>query len=169
MNVKLMESIVYTGIVKSRVCSVVKMKDKVIMKVISDIRIYRSMIENIDGNSLPSGFDNKLLHITLHRIAMKLREKGFSLGDFDHLYINMTTCPVDDKISMAKRTIDRYHPFYRFYDAEVSQEFLDSLTDLQCVETVGKIIETVLVKYFCTTVMEEELVHSCISCFDCSC
>lgn len=163
MNVKKMESIVYTGIVKSRVCSVVKMKDKVIMKVISDIRIYRSMIENIDGNSLPSGFDNKLLHITLHRIAMKLRENGFSLGDFDHLYINMTTCPVDDKISMAKRTIDRYHPFYRFYDAEVSQEFLDSLTDPQCVETVGKIIETVLVKYFCTTVMEEELVHSCIS------
>lgn len=133
------------------------------MKVISDIRMYRSIIENIDGNSLPARFDNKLLHVTLYRIAMKLREKGFSLGDFDHLYINMTTCPVEDKISMAKRIIDRYHPFYRFYDAEVSQEFWDSLTDPQCTEKVGKIIETVLVKCFCTTAIEEKVVHSCIS------
>ena len=39
MNVKLMESIVYTDIVKKK-----KMKDKVIMKVISDIRIYRSFL-----------------------------------------------------------------------------------------------------------------------------
>lgn len=133
------------------------------MKVISDIRIYRSMIENIDGNSLPVGFDNKLLHITIHRIAMKLRENRFSLGDFDHLYINMTTCPVEDKISVAKRSIDRYHPFYRFYDAEVSQEFWDSLTGSQCAEKVGKIIETVLVKYFCATATEEEIVHLSIS------
>lgn len=133
------------------------------MKVIGDIRIYRSVIENIDGNSLPAGFDNKLLHIMLHRIAMKLRENGFSLGDFDHLYINMTTCPVEDKISMAKRTIDRYHPFYRFYDAEVSQEFWDSLTAPQCIENVGKIIDAVLVKCFCTTDMEGKIVHSCIS------
>ena len=46
------------------------------MKVIGDIRIYRNVIENIDGNSLPAGFDNKLLHIMLHRIAMKLRENS---------------------------------------------------------------------------------------------
>ena len=60
------------------------------MKPISDIRLYRSNIPNIDGNSHPSEFAPKQLNIIVTRIVMKLRENGFSLGDFDHLYINFT-------------------------------------------------------------------------------
>lgn len=61
-------------------------------KIISDIRVYKSVVDNIDGNSMPASLGNKPLNITVHRIVMKLRENGFSLGAFDHLYINLTTC-----------------------------------------------------------------------------
>ena len=50
-------------------------------KVISDIRVFKSCIPNIDGNALPSDINNKKLNIVLHRIVMKLRENGFSLGE----------------------------------------------------------------------------------------
>ena len=64
------------------------------MSAIRDIRVYRSQIENIAGNSLPEGFENKHLHIILHRVAMKLSEHDFSMGDFHHLYVNLTTCEI---------------------------------------------------------------------------
>ena len=59
------------------------------MQPIKDIRIYRSTIENIPGNSLPEGFYNQELCAVARRIVMKLQENGFSMGDFHHLYINM--------------------------------------------------------------------------------
>ncbi len=41
------------------------------MKVISDIRIYKSKIENIEGNSLPSEFKaTKILNAKIKRIVM---------------------------------------------------------------------------------------------------
>ena len=61
-------------------------------KIASEIRIYKSDIPNIVGNVLPSSINNKTLNVVLHRIMMKLRENEFSLGEFDHLYINFTTC-----------------------------------------------------------------------------
>lgn len=73
------------------------------MKIISDIRIYKSRIENIEGNSLPSNFESsKTLNAKIKRIVMALREKNFSFGDFDHLYVNFTTCNVNNSISLAK-------------------------------------------------------------------
>ncbi len=132
------------------------------MKTIKDIRIYRSNIENIDGNSLPAGFADKGLNATLYRITMKLREHDFKLGDFDHLYINMTTCPVKDQISVARRSVDRYSPWYRFYDVAVSGEQWESLTDTKSNDYVIAMVEQVLTKCFCANVQEAELVHACI-------
>ena len=44
------------------------------MKVISDIRIYKSKVENIEGNSLPSEFKStKILNARIKRIVMALR------------------------------------------------------------------------------------------------
>ena len=133
------------------------------MNLIKDIRIYRSNIENADNNSLPSSFENKNIHCILHRIAMKLSEHNFSLGDFDHLYINATTCYVDGGISPANRTIDKYHPWYRYYDVEISQEFFDLLESSQCENEVIKIVEQVIQKYFSTPDFDSEKIHCCIS------
>ena len=77
------------------------------MNVIKDIRVYRSRSENIAGNSMPQGFANRELNIILHRIAMKLRENDFSMGDFNHLYVNLTTCAVEDKLAASKRERDK--------------------------------------------------------------
>lgn len=133
------------------------------MNVIKDVRVYRSQIENIAGNSLPQEFANKNLHIILHRIAMKLRENNFSLGDFNHLYVNLTTCSIDDKIAPSKRGKDSNSPWFRYYDAEVCQEFYNTLETRDCIQSVIEIVEQVLIKYFCTAKHDSEFIHSCVS------
>lgn len=64
------------------------------MKVLRDIRLFTSQVPNKDGEPLPTAIGNKSLNVQVHRIVMKLRENGFSCGDFDHLYLNFTTYPV---------------------------------------------------------------------------
>lgn len=64
-------------------------------KIIKDIRLYESNKPNISGNSLPREL-GKLMHASITftywaiRIARKLNEMQFSLGEADHLYINFT-------------------------------------------------------------------------------
>lgn len=133
------------------------------MAAIKDIRIYRSSIENVDGNSLPSSFACKELNCIIHRIVMKLRENNFTLGDFDHLYINLTTCCVENEIAPAKRSKDRYHPMYRYYDVKISQTFFDMLETSQSIHAVIEIVERVLQEYFRTQQFDKEFIHSCFS------
>lgn len=125
------------------------MKEKK-LKPISDIRLYRSNIPNIDGNSLPSEFAPKQLNIIVTRIVMKLKEKGFSLVDYDHLYINFTTCLPNGEIAPSKRSIDAYHKWYRYYDVGVSVECYRNLESKSSVEFVIEQIKNVLNAYFCT-------------------
>ena len=111
------------------------------MKIIGDIRIYKSRIENIEGNSLPSYFEtSKILNAKIQRIVMALRENYFSFGDFDHLYINFTTCHVDNDISLAKRKIDRYHPWYRYYDVHISEDLYKKTDESFIIPTIQKIV-----------------------------
>lgn len=133
------------------------------MNVIKDIRVYRSQVENIAGNSMPHQFSNKELNIILHRITMKLRENHFTMGDFNHLYINLTTCKIEGRIAPSKRGIDKYHAWYRDYDVEVSQDLFDVLETPQCIQSVIEIVEQVLQKLFCTPQFNHELIHSCVS------
>ena len=132
------------------------------MPVIKDIRLYRSSIENISGNSLPSSFYNQSVNCILRRIVMKLEENGFSLGDFHHLYINFTTSKVDGTISLAKREIDKYYPWYRYYDVEISEEIYNQLESETENNPIISIVEKVLNK-FATPEFDSEMIHSCIS------
>lgn len=111
------------------------------MKVIKEIRIFSSKIENIDGNSLPSAYGTKALNAKIMRIVMRLRENNFSLGDYDHLYINFTTCNVMNNIALAKRKIDIYHPWYRFYDVHVSENMLNSFDEEFIIESIKQILK----------------------------
>lgn len=79
------------------------------MKTISDIRLYKNH----------TAFGNKMLNAAIHRIVMKLREQHFSLEDFDHLYINFTTCDEEGSIRPSDQ-VDRYHPWYRNCDVGIS-------------------------------------------------
>lgn len=56
---------------------------------IKDLRLYRGdQISESEAYSLCL-FADKKLTATVFRIAMKLREQGFSMGDYDHLYFEM--------------------------------------------------------------------------------
>lgn len=118
------------------------------LKPICDIRLYRSCIENIDGNSHPELFASPKLNIVITRIVMKLRESGFSLGDFDHLYINFTTCQKDGVMLPAKRSIDRYHPWYRYYDIGVTEERYQQLPQENSFDFIIERITALLNRYF---------------------
>ena len=132
------------------------------MATIRNIRIYRSTIENIDGNSHPEGFYNQELSCVVFRICMKLREKNFSMGDFHHLYINFTTCKDTGTICLADRSIDKYQPWYRYYDIGISQETYDSLLTKECIPTVIELLEKTLKTQFDTHEFGEALISECI-------
>ncbi|PWJ71130.1 hypothetical protein B0O40_0994 [Ruminococcaceae bacterium R-25] len=132
------------------------------MQPIKDIRIYRSTIENIPGNSLPEGFYNLELCAVARRIVMKLQENGFSMGDFHHLYINLTTCREEGTFSLSQRGRDPYFPWYRYYDVGVSQAFYDSLETRECIEKVIGLVEQVLLS-FATPEFDEDEIRHCIA------
>ncbi len=103
-------------------------------KLISDLRFFESTKENTDGY-FPGYIgkiyliDEKKLNTVKERFVLKLREKGLCLPDFDHVYINMTPCIESGKISAANRSIDKYHSFYRFMDAGLTEKEFNNLEE----------------------------------------
>lgn len=112
------------------------------MKVISDIRLYRS-----SGIDTYMGFANKALNLSVRRVVMKLREYGFSLGEFDHLYLNFTTLKPENTIKL-NNTVDRYYPWYRYCDVGISQKEYDNLGTTDCTAFVFEKIQHVLLELF---------------------
>lgn len=129
------------------------------MQVIKDIRVDKSDIPNIAGNSLPGSLLSKKVNIYLRRIVMKLRENQFSLGNFHHLYINLTTCQINGGIAMSQRTFD---PKVRYYDVEVSHDFYRRLDTEICDEEIIELVEKVLITCFATDEFNKDKIHECI-------
>ncbi len=132
------------------------------MKPIRDIRFFKSVIPNTDGHSLPSGMNNPSLTVSARRIALSLREHGFSLGDFDHLYINLTTCPVQDGMALAGRSKDPYHPWYRYYDMSVTPEVYGELEELSDATELISRLTRLLVEHFATDDFGEEKITAAV-------
>ena len=68
------------------------------MKTISDIRIYKSTELNAHTD-----IGKKEINIAVQRVVMKLREYDFSLGEFDHLYLNFTICKPNGTFELIDR------------------------------------------------------------------
>lgn len=133
------------------------------MKNISDIRIFRGTIENIDNNAHPLGFANQMMNLVVKRVVMKLRELNFSLGEFDHLYINFTTCFVEDGIMQAKRSIDKYNPWYRYYDYYMDEEHFQKMISDSDYIILLDAIKKVLLKFFSNSQAQEEMIDDAIA------
>ena len=135
------------------------------MKMIRDIRLFKSAVENVDGNPLPDSivFQERATYAVLKRIVMKLRENGFCLGDFDHLYINFTSCLVENGMAIAKRKVDTYHSWYRYCDVYVEESLLAQLHLPNKMDVVLELIKTVLVRLFATESFDEQCINSCVS------
>ena len=118
------------------------------MNTISDIRLFRSMIGNIDGNPHPNTFANRGLNVVIHRIVMKLREQGFSLGDFDHLYVNFTTCLEKGEMLPTARSVDPYHKWYRYYDIGIDRDTYQMLNTDAAGHIILVLLLNLLIRYF---------------------
>lgn len=132
------------------------------MQVIRDIRIYKSDIENIDGNSHPSQFMTKENNIVTQRIVWKLREADFVLVDFHHLYINFTTCLSPDTYQFSKRSIDRERKWYRYVDYGVTSEEFQKL-DTFGAEYFADKIQTLLCEMFLSSDTDRKKIENCIT------
>ena len=132
------------------------------MKVIKDIRLYKSEEKNEYGNPIATSFADKKLNAVIHRIVMKLRENGFSLGDFDHLYINFVTFDITEKIYLSEE-IDRYHPWYRNCFINIEKELYDSIGELDTYDFIINAIVDVLTTYFVTEEFDSKCIKYCIS------
>jgi len=132
------------------------------MKVIKDIRLYKSEEKNEYGNPIATSFADKKLNAVIHRIVMKLRENGFSLGDFDHLYINFVTFDITEKIYLSEE-IDRYHPWYRNCYINIEKELYDSIGKLDTYDFIINAIVDVLTTYFATEEFDSKCIKYCIS------
>lgn len=128
-----------------------------IMKKISDIRIYKS-----SDTMRPAGFASKELNIAVRRIVMKLREQNFSLGEFDHLYLNFTICRPVGTIELADQA-DRYHPWYRYCDIGVRMDEYENLGNSDRFEYIFENIRMVLHEKFCTDDITRKIVSQAIA------
>lgn len=100
-------------------------------RIIKDIRYYESNVENVDGNSMPHNLGQIFQPTTDtnyigQRIARKLHEFEFSYGEFDHIYINLTTYFKDDYFKISNRNIDKR---IKYIDYGLSPKKYNSFND----------------------------------------
>lgn len=130
-------------------------------KPISDIRLYKSETQNEYGDYITNSFADKKLNAITQRIVMKLRENGFSLGEFDHLYVNFTTCNMVDKMNLSDK-VDRYHPWFRYCSVHIEKDLYNKLGSIETWEDIIQWISNVLVTFFTSEDFDETRILACI-------
>lgn len=132
------------------------------MRIIEDIRLYKSDEKNQYDIPITQGFSDKKLNAMVHRIVMKLRENGFSLGDFDHLYINFVTYDIPERIYLSEE-IDRYHPWYRNCFVSIEKELYVGIESSDNYDYIINTIKKVLITHFVSGNVDEVFISSCFS------
>jgi hypothetical protein len=129
-------------------------------KIISDIRLYRSESQNEYGVYATKYFAEEKLNAIVQRVVMKLREYEFSLGEFDHLYINFTTCDIGKKTILSDY-VDKYHPWYRYCLVHIEKDTYDKLDSIENYDYIVQWIRNILVTYFSSQDFDETRILSC--------
>jgi hypothetical protein len=130
-------------------------------KTISDIRLFKSESQNEYGGYIDYGFGDKKLNAIIKRVVMKLRENEFSLGDFDHLYINFTTCDMAEEMNLSVN-VDRYHPWFRYCNIHVEETFYNKLGSPESWNDIILHIKNALTTYFVSEDFDETRILSCV-------
>lgn len=130
-------------------------------RIIADIRLFRSEGRNSSGHFDMVSFGDKKLNAVVKRIVMKLREHGFSMGDFDHLYINFTRCELSAPMELS-REVDRYHPWFRHCHVRVPLEVYESPGTPDSHGHIIPIIGDVLMAFFARADFDEARIRECI-------
>jgi hypothetical protein len=122
------------------------------MRPIQTIRLFKGKFVGIN-------FPERKYDAIPHRIAMKLRELGYSLDGFDHLYINFTVDAVENGMEFSKY-IDSFHPWFRIYNIQVSEALFDTLESPESYDAILSLIESALVRI---SPKDEDLVHRAVA------
>ncbi len=122
------------------------------MRPIQTIRLFKGKFVSID-------FPERKYDAIPHRIAMKLRELGYSLDGFDHLYINFTVDAVENGMEFSKY-IDSFHPWFRIYNIQISETLFDMLESPKSYDTILSLIESALIRI---SPKDEALVHRAVA------
>ena len=130
-------------------------------KIISDIRLYKSEGKNEYGVYFTESFADKRLIAIVMRVVMKLRENEFSLGEFDHLYINFTTCDIGEEMKLSDE-VDKYHPWHRYCTIHVEEDFYNKLDSFENQDEIIQWITKILVTYFSSQDFNESRILSCV-------
>lgn len=128
-------------------------------KSISDIRLFASHVPNADGQPLPAPCGSRHTALALRRIAMKLREGCFSLGDFDHLYVNLTPCLPEGAAQIAARSVHRETAWLRYVDVGVSEA---QLADESALDSLALTLAEKCLLCFAPGETEQALVRSAV-------
>ena len=121
------------------------------MKIIQDIRLYKDH----------SSCGDKKLNAAIHRIVMKLREQHFSLGEFDHLYINFTLCQKENSIYLSDH-VDRYHPWLRNCDVGTGEALYGRLGAPETWDDIFALIRQVLERHFASEQFDIPRIRACM-------
>ena len=130
-------------------------------KIISDIRLYKSGLQNDFGENVTTSFADKKLNAIIKRIVMKLRENEFSFGDFDHLYIYFTRHELAEKMHFPDAA-DRYHTWFQICHVPVETQLYNDLRSPESYDAIIHWISTVLVTYFASEEFDEARILSCV-------
>ena len=130
-------------------------------RIIADIRLFKSEGRTDSGHFDMVSFGDKGLIAAVKRIVMKLRENGFSMGDFDHLYINFTLCELSAPMELSQE-VDRYHPWFRHCHVRVPREVYESLGTPESHGHIITIISDVLTAFFARADFDETRISHCI-------
>ena len=130
-------------------------------KIISDIRLYKSEVQNEYGVYITEPFGDKKLNAVVKRVVMKLRENEFSLGEFDHLYINFTTCNIPENVNLSDK-VDKNHPWYRYCDVHVDKDLFQKHAAPKTRNDIVYWISTILVTHFISEDFDETRIFSCV-------
>lgn len=123
------------------------------MKIIKDIRLYEGAEKR--------GVSNKIMNLSAHRVAMKLRESAFSLGDFDHLYLCfLANEPAGSAV--LDEEIDRYFPWYRYVSIGISEDELSLLKTAEEPTVLFKYMENALLALFGADPSNENAIKTAI-------
>ena len=102
-------------------------------RILKDIRYYESDKPNVEGQSMPGNIGRifqptKDTNYIGQRIARKLNELKYSFGEYNHLYINLTTVLGENEIQISNRNIDKT---IKYIDFGVNHLKYNALTDGQ--------------------------------------
>jgi len=116
------------------------------VRILKDIRYYESDNPNVEGQRMPQNLGDifkptKDITYIGQRIARKLNELKYSFGEYDHIYINLTTDLKGNQIQISNRNIDKRIKYINF---GVNPLKFNSLTDERKDEVIKSLTIEIL-------------------------